>query len=395
MPNKYGGGQRMTNQYVKKVLIVGGGISGLSAAIALNKFGIEAEIAEKEMEWNVYGVGIIQPPNALRALNEIGLAEACMEQGTGFPGFDYYTGNGHFLFHAPSPIIEGYPGVNGISRRKLHNFLFDAVHAIGTKIYMGTTVNKLEDNGNGVTVELTNGMTQTYDLVIGADGSHSKVRKMLFGEIEQRYSGQGVWRYTLPRPKELNNGLFYYGQKAKAGLVPMSEEEMYLLVTTNEPGNPYFPNDQLHVLLKERMAEFGGVIGELANSITDPKQVVYRPIFTHLMPSPWYKGNVLLVGDAPHGTAPHLGQGASIAIEDVIVLADILKHNLSVPETLKIFMEKRYERCKLIVENSDQLVEWELLTAKGELPEDVNIGEFVTKTLEKMNEPFLSEVNAL
>ena len=255
----------MANQYVKKVLIVGGGISGLAGAIALNKIGIEAEIAEKAEEWNVYGVGIIQPPNALRALDEIGLAEICMEQGTGFQGFDYYTGQGHFLAHAPAPGIEGYPGVNGISRRKLHQFLFDAVQANGTKIYMGTTVQRMEDHGEGVLVELTNGMTQTYDLVIGADGANSMVRKMLFGDIEQRYSSQGVWRYTLPRPKELKNGLFYYGQKAKAGLVPMSEDEMYLLVTTNEPGNPYFPHDQLHLLLKERIAEFGGVIAELAN----------------------------------------------------------------------------------------------------------------------------------
>lgn len=382
----------MTNQYVKRVLIIGGGISGLSAAIALHNIGIEAEIAEKEKEWNVYGVGIIQPPNALRALHEIGLAEACMEHGISFPGFDYYTGQGKFLYHAPSPTIEGYPGVNGISRRKVHELLFESVQAIGTKIHMGTTVKKLEENSEQVLVELTNGTSQTYDLVIGADGSNSMIRKMLFGEMNQRYSGQGVWRYTLPRPKDLTNGLFYYGQKAKAGLVPMSEDEMYLLVTTNEPGNPYFPNDQLHDLLKERMAEFGGVIAELKDSIIDPKQVVYRPIYTHLMENPWYKGRVLLVGDAPHGTAPHLGQGASIAIEDVVVLADLLKQELTVSETLDLFMEKRYDRCKLIVENSDQLVAWELLMAKGELPQDINVGKFVMETLGKMNEPILSEV---
>ena len=383
----------MTNQYVKKVLIVGGGISGLSAAIALNKVGIKAEIAEKELEWNVYGVGIIQPPNALRALNEIGLADACMEQGTSYSGFDYYSGQGHFLFKTPSPKIEGYPGVNGISRRKLHHILYEAVQSIGTKIYMGTTVNRIENKENGVTVELSNGITADYDIVIGSDGSNSKVRNMLFGDIVQRYSGQGVWRYTLPRPKDLEDGLFYYGKKAKAGLVPMSDDEMYLLVTTNEPDNPRFPDDQLHILLRERMTEFGGLIAEISKKIVDPAQVVYRPIFTHLLPKPWYKGNVLLVGDAAHGTAPHLGQGASIAIEDVVLLADLLKHNLTVRETMEAFMEKRFERCKLIVENSDQLVEWELLTAAGKMTENVNVGEFVKTTLEKMNEPFLTELN--
>jgi len=385
----------MTNQFVKKVLIVGGGISGLAAAAALHKIGIDAEIVEKELEWNVYGVGIIQPPNALRALNEIGLADACMKQGYSYPGFDYYTGKGHFMFQGDSPSIEGYPGVNGISRRKLHDFLLEAVEKIGTKIYMGSTVNRIENISNGVKVELSNGISAVYDLVIGADGANSKVRKLLFGDIVQKYSGQGVWRYTLPRPKEVDRGLFYYGQKAKAGLVPMSKDEMYLLVTTHEPGNSRFLNDQLHVLLKERLTEFGGAIADTANQITDPKQVVYRPIFTHMLPKPWYKGNVLLVGDAAHGTAPHLGQGASIAIEDVIVLADILKNNLKVEESFKIFMEKRYERCRLIVDNSDQLVEWELLTWSGQMKEDVNVGKFVYETLAKMNEPFLSEVNTL
>lgn len=383
----------MTNQFVKKVLIVGGGISGLSAAIALHKIGIEVEIAEKELEWNLYGVGIIQPPNALRALNEIGLADACMEQGTGFSGFDYFNGNGHFLFHTASPTIEGYPGVNGISRRKLHFILFDAVQSIGTSIFMGTTVNKIESADSGVIVELSNGQSKTYDLVIGSDGANSQVRKLLFGQLEQRYSGQGVWRYTLPRPKEIEKGIFYYGKEAKAGLVPMSEDEMYLLVTTNEPGNPKYPNEQLHVILQEKMKGFGGIIAEVAKQIVDAAQVIYRPIFTHLMPSPWYKGNVLLVGDAAHGTAPHLGQGASIAIEDVIVLADILKQNLPVRATMEEFMERRFERCQLIVENSDQLVEWELLTAAGKMTEKVNVGRYVKTTLEKMNEPLLSELN--
>ncbi|MED4227785.1 FAD-dependent monooxygenase [Neobacillus cucumis] len=385
----------MVNQFVKKVLIVGGGISGLAAAAALHKIGIKAEIVEKELEWNVYGVGIIQPPNALRALNEIGLADVCMQEGYSYPGFDYYTGQGHFMFKGDSPTIEGYPGVNGISRRKLHEFLLEAVEKIDTKIYMGSTVERIENISHGVKVELSNGISAVYDMVIGADGANSRVRKLLFGDIVQKYSGQGVWRYTLPRPKEVDRGLFYYGQKAKAGLVPMSEDEMYLLVTTHEPGNPKFPNEQLHVLLKERLTEFGGAIEEAANQLTDPDQVVYRPIFTHMLAKPWYKGNVLLVGDAAHGTAPHLGQGASIAIEDVIVLADILKSNIGVEETFKIFMEKRYERCRLIVDNSDQLVEWELLTWSRQMKEDVNVGKFVHETLAKMNEPLLTEVNTL
>jgi len=381
----------MTNQFVKNVLIVGGGISGLTAAIALNKIGIKTEIVEKETEWNVYGVGIIQPPNALRALNEIGFAMSCMEQGFSFPGFDYYDGQGNFLYRVDSPTIEGYPGVNGVSRKVLHQILLNEVLQIGTKIYMGTTVEKFDEKGNGVAVLLSNGISATYDLIIGADGANSQVRKGLFGHIPQKYSEQGVWRYTFKRPKNLDRGLFYYGRNAKAGLVPMSEENMYLLVTTHEPDNPKFPKDYLHLLLRERLSGFGGIIAQLAKEITDPTQVVYRPIFSHLLPSPWYKGNVLLVGDAAHGSAPHLGQGASIAIEDVIVLADILKEGRNLQESLNIFMERRFDRCRMIVENSDQLVEWELLSWHGILSKDVNVVKYVKETLEKMNEPILQQ----
>jgi len=316
---------------------------------------------------------------------------SCMEQGFSFPGFDYYDGQGNFLYRVDSPTIEGYPGVNGVSRKVLHQILLNEVLQIGTKIYMGTTVEKFDEKGNGVAVLLSNGISATYDLIIGADGANSQVRKGLFGHIPQKYSEQGVWRYTFKRPKNLDRGLFYYGRNAKAGLVPMSEENMYLLVTTHEPDNPKFPKDYLHLLLRERLSGFGGIIAQLAKEITDPTQVVYRPIFSHLLPSPWYKGNVLLVGDAAHGSAPHLGQGASIAIEDVIVLADILKEGRNLQESLNIFMERRFDRCRMIVENSDQLVEWELLSWHGSLSKDVNVGKYVKETLEKMNEPILQQ----
>lgn len=377
----------MSNLKVKKVLIVGGGIAGLSAAVALQRIGIETEIAEVQSEWNVYGVGIIQPPNALRALDELGLAEECLREGFSYSGFAYYSPQGHLISDDPSPAIDGYPGVNGVSRRILHDILLKAAQASGAKIRMGTTVEVLENLEESVYVELSDGTKGTYDLVIGSDGVNSKVRKLAFGEIKQEYVGQAVWRYTLPRPKEMNNGLFYYGKKAKAGLVPMSEKEMYLLVTSSEPGNPKMPEDKLHELLRERIAEFGGHIAELADQITDPSAVVYRPIFTHMLPSPWYRGRILIVGDAAHGTTPHIGQGASIAIEDVVVLAKLLEQDMEIPEILNAFMERRYERCRLVVDNSLQLVKWEFMAWEGNIPKDVDIAQFVVDTLTKLNEP--------
>lgn len=371
---------------VKNVLIVGGGISGLTAAIALEKIGIKTEIVELKEEWNVYGVGIFQPPNALRALNEIGVAEKCIQQGYSFSGTAFADANGNLFGEPNPPKIEGYPGLNIISRRTLHEILLEEAESSGVKITMGVTVEEIDDQGNHVDVKLTDGSTVTVDLVIGADGVHSKVRDLLFGKVQHEYVGQACWRYELPRPKELMNSVLYYGKNAKAGLVPMSEEKMYLLLMSPEPGNPRMPDDRIHELLRERLQEFGGMVAEAREQITDPSAVVYRPIFSFMLPSPWYKERTVLVGDAAHCSTPHLGQGASIAIEDVIVLAELLEKGSDVHQVLNAFMERRYERCRLLVDSSYQLVKWELMEWEGIPLEDANPAKFSHMVFEKMNE---------
>lgn len=374
---------------IKKVLIVGGGIGGLSASIALQKIGIEVEIAEIQKEWDVYGVGIIQPPNALRALDHLGVVDECLEKGFSYSGFSYRTGHGHEFAKPESPRIEGYPGVNGLSRRTLHEILLKAATSAGTKIRMGITVKSIDNTENNVFVTFTDGTSANYDLVIGADGANSKVRELLFGKVEPEYVGQAVWRYTLPRPEKVDTGIFYFGENGKAGLVPMSQDEMYLLLTTHEPNNPKMPADQLHVLLQERLKGLGEIVAEIRDQIIDPSLVVYRPIYSYLHPAPWYKGRVVLIGDAAHSTTPHLGQGASIALEDVVVLTELIDRGKNIDEILSAFMECRFERCRLIVDNSRQLVEWELMEWEGRLPKDVNVAKFSHETLVKMNEPVL------
>jgi 2-polyprenyl-6-methoxyphenol hydroxylase-like FAD-dependent oxidoreductase len=371
---------------VKNVLIVGGGISGLTAAIALEKAGVKTEIVELKEEWNVYGVGIFQPPNALRALNEVGVAQKCIQQGYSFSGTAFCDANGNQFTAPNNPKIDGYPGLNIISRRTLHEILLEEAETCGANIRMGITVEAIDNQENHVNVKLTDGSTVTVDLVIGADGVHSKVRNLLFGKVEHEYVGQACWRYELPRPKELTNSVLYYGKKAKAGLVPMSEDKMYLLLMSAEPGNPRMPEEQMHELLRDRLQEFGGMVGEARELITDPAAVVYRPIFSFIMPSPWYKGRTLLVGDAAHASTPHLGQGASIAIEDVIVLAELLEKESNVQQVLEKFMERRFERCRLLVDSSHQLVKWELMEWEGQSLEDVNPGRFSHFIFEKMNE---------
>lgn len=371
---------------VKKVLIVGGGIGGLATAIALQKAGIQSEIVEKQKEWNVYGVGIILQSNALRAIDALGLMEEFLAVGTTHSALHIRDSQGNMIFDAPIHPSGDFNMTGGIPRRDLHEILLQSAIKHGTKIRMGTTVEVIENTDSFVYTKFTDGTSGTYDLVIGADGVRSKVRNLVFGEIEPKFVGQAVWRYTIKRPENLENITMYYGQKAKAGIVPMTKDSAYVFIVTAEPGNPWKQEDQLHVQMREAFQEFGGLIAELSEQITDPKEVVYRPLETLIVEKPWYRDRILLIGDAAHATVPHLAQGAAIAIEDALVLAELLQKEGAVSEILSVFMDRRFERCKFIVDNSNTLVNWELLQLEGRLPKENNPNAIVAQSLMKMTE---------
>jgi 2-polyprenyl-6-methoxyphenol hydroxylase-like FAD-dependent oxidoreductase len=117
---------------------------------------------------------------------------------------------------------------------------------------------------------------------------------------------------------------------------------------------------QLHTIMKDRMKGFGGLIGELKSEINDPAKVVYKPMEVVLVPPPWYSGRVVLLGDAAHATTPHLGQGAGMAIEDAVVLSEELTSVGSVEQQLERYMQRRYERCKFIVESSELIGRYQM-----------------------------------
>ncbi|EMB6252937.1 FAD-dependent monooxygenase [Serratia sp. PF2-63] len=353
---------------VTRVLVIGGGIGGLTAAIALHRQGINVEVIEKNPAWSVYGVGIIQPSNVLRALRALDLGDACLKQGQGFQGWRFCDSQGEVLEDMVGVNVAGagYPPVSGITRPALHKILVDTTLAQGSRVRLGETVSWWEDGANGVRVSFSDGTQDQYDLIIGADGAYSQTRHQLFGDRHAPvYTGQAVWRHNFLRPPELEWGMMFYGAKSKAGLVPLSSKLMYLLLVTPEPGNPHHPTEQLHELLKARLAEYGGIVGSLREQITDPAQVVYRPIETTMLPLPWHKGRVLLLGDAAHTSTPHLAQGAGMAIEDSVLLAQMLGGGDDLETVLREFSCRRFTRADLVYRIGQQEVEWELAEWDG------------------------------
>jgi 2-polyprenyl-6-methoxyphenol hydroxylase-like FAD-dependent oxidoreductase len=350
---------------VRKVLVIGGGIGGLSAAIALAQAGIAVEVAEIEREWKPYHIGIVVQANFIRAMAALGIADQAVAAGFPYDGLVFQDLHGNVLRRLRGPKLAGpqYPSHLGMTRPALHRVLFAAATGAGARLRLGTTFRRITPLAESVQIDFNDGSSGEYDLVVGADGVHSQVRSQLFGEQYQpRFSGQGTWRYNVARPKEINHSFFCMGEGlpfGKCGFIPLNDQTGYVWLVQSEPGNPRHPAERLADIFRERLEACTGIMGQMREQIRDASQVVYRPLESLLLPRPWYRGRVLLIGDAAHATTPHLGQGSAQAVEDAVVLGELMARTASVPVLLEEFMQRRYERCRFIVESSLQLGEWE------------------------------------
>ena len=345
------------------VLVIGAGIGGLTAAIALRRQGFAVTVIEKDPTWSVYGVGIIQQGNVLRAVDALGILDRYVDAGVGFDAVEVYTPDGTKVARVPSPrLLEHYPANLGVGRRALQKVLGDAAKDAGADIRLGVTADAIIDGGDHVTVSCSDASAGEYDVVIGADGVHSQTRASIFpdGEAPQ-FTGQGVWRYNLPRPTDLD-ALHVYNGRIGAGLVPIASDTMYMYLTSAEPGNPRYRQDQLATAMRAKTTSCAPAIRELAQHIKNDEEVVYRPLEALLVEGPWHKGRVVLLGDAVHATTPHLGQGAGLAIEDSLVLAEELARHDDIEAALAAYRDRRFERCAYIVRAS-------LAICKGQLGE--------------------------
>jgi 2-polyprenyl-6-methoxyphenol hydroxylase-like FAD-dependent oxidoreductase len=347
---------------IRNALVVGGGLAGQTLATALTRRGIRAELIELHPRWNVLGVGISVQGPTLRALKTIGLLDFCLKDGFGYSELTNCDQNGKVVSVVDLPRMLGpdYPSCVGIMRPVLHDVLFAAMQEAKVPVRMGLTVKSLRQDEGGVDVAFSDGSMGRYDIVVGADGAHSKLREELFGGAHRpQYTGQAVWRAMVPRPANVKGRHSYYGPRHKSGFNPVSNAEMYIYLVENLSGNPRVEPEEWPARMRLLLEDFGGHIGEVRATITDPARIVYRPVESMIMPKPWHKDRIVLIGDAVHTAPPQLASGAAVAIEDAIVLAEMLGGDGAVPDILARFVTRRFERCRLVVENSYQLGEWE------------------------------------
>ncbi|MFT4196730.1 MAG: FAD-dependent oxidoreductase [Pseudoxanthomonas sp.] len=346
---------------IANALVVGGGGGGMSAAIQLSRQGVEVTLVERNPDWAPDGAGITLGSPTLRALREVGVVEEVLARGGHWSAVDIRDADGQLqATHALAPAIgaEDLPAAAGILRPELAGILARATCAAGVQVRLGCEVVRLDQDEGGVDVVLSDGAGARYDLVVGADGVHSSIRRwVLPGFAGPRFSGQGSWRAVVPRTEA--NSTIYMGRNIKAGLNPVSQSQCYLFVLDPRKDMDYLPPEQWTTELAGLLAEFGGQVGRIREGLLDGSlaqaRVLYRPLAGHLIPPPWHYGRVVLLGDAVHATTPHLASGAGIAIEGALILAEELRRRHSLDGALAAYAGRHYDRAALVVTASGLL----------------------------------------
>lgn len=342
-----------------KVLIVGGGIAGLSAAIACGKNGYQCDVID--ISDRVEGANISFNCRAVDALNELGVLNECIARGraSNAPPFsgalDRY---GHLI--APtteSPTETGVPRSLAIYRPRLAQILRDAAVTYGAKITIGPSVEHFSQDTNGVSVTLSDGHVDWYDLVVGADGYRSRIRAMLHGEsLRVEHKGQVIARWVFPTTDPIR-GASYVGPWGIILVIKTTEDLVYVASDFQSPKGEIVPPERGRQILSEKLAQIEDPnIRMVEKHLTASSQVTVKAYETLYVPSPWHRGRITLAGDAAHSITPYLSSGGGMAIEDAIVLAQELHSNPSVEAALERYMERRGPRTKQVYEICEDLL---------------------------------------
>lgn len=344
----------------QKYIIAGGGIAGLTTALALQQRGFEAHVYEAAPEIKAAGAGILLAPNAIEIFYRLGLKDEIVRGGHAIKQGKVCDVQGRTLqVFTPSELSSTHHPTVPIQRSVLQNTLVNRLKE-GT-LHTGKVFANMKDNQNQVTVRFEDGSEAEGTVLIGADGIHSRVRTSVLGEVRYRYSGQTCWRalveYRLPDADTICE---MWGTKSgvRIGYAHVSEEKVYFFATACKEAGGVDTKGSIHALFKELYDEFPSHIQQMLAST--PEESILRNDIWDFVPIPlWHKGNTVLVGDAAHATTPNLGQGGCQAIEDGYALAKAFAEQRnkrsSNEEAFKHYEALRMKKARFVVETSHRV----------------------------------------
>lgn len=324
----------------KKILIVGAGIAGLALARALEARGLRYEIVERTPAPSTGGAGIFLPGNAAVALGALGLRDAVLARAHPCPTQTILDADGRLL-HAMDAAgfwAEAGPPV-ALTRGALARIMREAV---ATPIRYGVEVLSVQAVADRARVAFSNGAVEDYDLVVGADGIGSTVRSLLSGAEPPVPLGRTCWRFLADNAIELPSWTVMLGRRRALLGVPMEDGRLYVYADADDvilDPHPVLPFQEL----KSLFADFAGPLRPILDQV-DPARPIYRSQLAEVRARSWALPNVILVGDAAHACSPSMAEGASLAMEDALVLAECVCETPELDDALAVFERRRLAR---------------------------------------------------
>jgi 2-polyprenyl-6-methoxyphenol hydroxylase-like FAD-dependent oxidoreductase len=351
---------------VTKVLVVGGGISGLTTALVLSRQEMTVDLVERDQQILVPDYGITLNGPALRALEKLELLDECQQQGYTCNERVMYDSNGQILRRiatsAPNTmdVAADKRGVLGTTRRDLHQALTARVEREQVNVRTGQFPTGLVERPRSTSVIFSDDTHIDYDLVVAADGLRSTTRDLSHGPLIPTFRELAYIHADLPRHAEVSTEVCFTGHPTtRVDFTPTSADTMYLscVIPTADPISPR--QSELPELLRTYLAPFGGIAAWAREQIHDPDLLTYTLSETILVAAPWSHGHTVLVGDAAHCATPDIAAGIALCLEDAIVLGEELMSTDDTPQALDAYSRRRYNRCKYVVETSVTLSNWQ------------------------------------
>jgi 2-polyprenyl-6-methoxyphenol hydroxylase-like FAD-dependent oxidoreductase len=348
------------------LLVIGGGIAGAALVIALARRGIKVRLVEAMPVLQASSSGMFIYSNGLGMLDRLGLLPQVLASGwTSKDGLNIYLDqHGKELTRTVYHSVAGphVPPIVGIARSELHRILSQAIEQLQVPVMLGTTVLSCRDSdiaGAPVEVTFSDGTTGLFDGVIAADGIRSRSRLLVAEPVEPIYTGFGCWRSIHAKPASIDAKIMMMGVGKRLGIMPISADQLYIFGISREPLGIRYDPALLHQLMRERFSEFTGPASALLAEIERPQQVIYTAVEEARLPLPWSAGRIGVIGDAAHASSPFMGQGGAMALEDALVLAEMLEDCPAdaLAARLTAFGERRFARCNFVQEASRRVGE--------------------------------------
>lgn len=336
------------------VVIIGAGMGGLTTGIALKKFGHQVRIFEQTEKILPVGAAISLWSNGVKCLNYLGLTDKIAKLGGQMDDLAYVDGlTGDVMTQfSLLPLIEEvgqrpYP----VARADLQNMLMDEFGR--DQIYLGKKMVSLEDKADSVEVHFADGSSTQADLLIGADGTHSLTRTYVLGQqVQRRYAGYVNWNGLVEISEDLapaQQWTTYVGEGKRASLMPVADGKFYFFLDVPLPAGLDNNRDDYKKLLKQYFVDWCQPVQQLIERL-DPQKTNRVEIHDIEPLTQFYKGRVVILGDAAHSTTPDIGQGGCQAMEDAIYLARSLQINtLGLEDALRRYQNKRNKRANELV----------------------------------------------